>query len=953
MPVKRGPDGGKLHLSNQGVDPTQDSSESQEELPPPPPPKAGLIFANLLSGIRTGTRNAQSTTEVRRQVTPASHDHPEPASTAQTVIRNHTSEVNPAAGGEADRIREARTRTSAGYLRAAVDICKTGHIVLVIQWSTFDPVNRKGTWSLEVFDSRRSTWEDNLGVEAHEQCISLSSADKIMRELAYSMVERWKEAVPERSCSTVWEPNCGKRNVLGKRVDEKLLPSLVSIQRELRPLVVYAMGGLPRSQSEQDNSGKDDKSNEDGKGDGDDNRQKLVGEHSKEKRKAARDKARLAHLAGIMDHQKHRHAKSKENVERAKERSRLAQRETNGAEGVYDNVSRNFVPKVSVRSAAGLELKKIESKKKNRSKKSGKTEEEDADLRRIRAAARKDRERQEQEVQEQELVARQVEVKLVDTQEESSDVGLSAAIEAALDNASPEPDMPKPKPTKILQKTETASKSTTKASDDELQPRERRRRLHPRAPVTPVTRESSDSDSVKPPQPDTPTESKPKAKPKTRPSVRKLRVPSAGRPAARSVIQGGASELGTPKEISEANEEVETSEKSKTKETKTAKAKKTKTMKSKWSKTRKSEEFIADNDLENDTTGDVSLPSDKLQNEEFSVETTETTTAAVHSKHGDDVVEEIVETNIIAVEVQQRDGSVERTEITETTTARSDSSEYGETTVKHTTHVETVTHPTAPDQEMLCNSPPPLEQGPKDGFNTPTNALGISMVVTPPPASPPPLEVSSAHMKRKSATPDEEPEGDQKTETARQEDLDASSASPSPRKKRKTTSPISAPAENVPFPDETASSESLNTSAVPIPDDAAATHATIPPTPAKNGAPAVTGNAHSPGPAPANSPPFPAELVTSSISSSSSKKRKTTASEDDGRVSISPGGTKRVKRVQSSGVAAGEETGVSELVQEGIVAGLDGMEKVDVDDDQESYDSLFDGSLPPGDWGSV
>jgi hypothetical protein len=698
MPVKRGPDGGKLHLSNQGVDPTQDSSESEEELPPPAPlPKAGAVFANLLDGIRAGTRNAHPTTEARRQVTPASHGRPEPESTAQTVIRNGISEVRPFMRDGAGRIHEAGMTVRTGYLRAAVDICKAGHIVLVIQWSTSDPVNRNGTWSLEVFDTRRSLWEDNFGVEAHEQCISLSSADKIVRELAYSMTERWKEAVPEHSRSTVWEPNCEERNILKEQVDERLLPSLVSIQRELRPLVVYAMDELPRSQSEQDNSAKDDKSNEDRKGDGDDNRQKLVGEHMKEKRKAERNKARLAHLAEMMNNQKDRNAKSKENVERAKERSRLAQREGNGAEGAYDNVSRSFVPKSSVKSAAVLGVKKIDLRKKDRSKKSEKTEEEDMDLRRIRAAARKDRERQEQEEQEQELAAEQVGARLVDVQEESSDEHLAAAIEAGLDNASPEPGMPKPKPAKIHQKTETASKSAPKASDEKTEPKKRRRRLQPRAPITPVTCESSDSDSdsVKPPQPDTPTEFKPKAKPKAKPAVRKPSIASTEHPAVKRVAQGGASEPGTPKETSEPNEVVEASAKSNTKSTNTAKAIKIKTTKHNESKPYKSSDFITNIDLKNNTTGAISLPSNKPLNESPSVETTAPTTFTVPSAHIANIVEEVL-TTTLAVEAQ-RDGAVSRT-LTTNTTAR-DSAGCRETSVKHSTHVETATYLTAPGRE--------------------------------------------------------------------------------------------------------------------------------------------------------------------------------------------------------------------------------------------------------------
>jgi flagellar basal body L-ring protein FlgH len=91
----------------------------------------------------------------------------------------------------------------------------------------------------------------------------------------------------------------------------------------------------------------------------------------------------------------------------------------------------------------------------------------------------------------------------------------------------------------------------------------------------------------------------------------------------------------------------------------------------------------------------------------------------------------------------------------------------------------------------------------------------------------------------------------------------------------------------------------------------------------------------------------------------SSKKRKATWSEEDGEVTISPGGTKRTKRTkraQSNGVAVSEvtkqeenvdgegETEISEQIQAEITVVLDDVEKVEVEDDAKSYDSLFHGS---------
>lgn len=335
-------------------------------------------------------------------------------------------------------------------------------------------------------------------------------------------------------------------------------------------------------------------------------------------------------------------------------------------------------------------------------------------------------------------------------------------------------------------------------------------------------------------------------------------------------------------------------------------------------------------------------------------------------------MEESVETTTVTVEIQQRDGSVERTEVTETTTARSDSSEHGETTIENTTHVETVTQLEVPHQEMPHDSPPSSpERDLQDGFNTPTNALGIEVPITPPPPSPIRYDSSSSSRKRKSPGPDEEPEVDQVTRKQENGAL-KSPDSPTSPKKRKIT-PLNSPsmeegaaaAEATYFPrtdgafsSENASSlEAATASPESVSYNVVSSNEPSTPTLAEHTlASAPEDVTSSPKPATTSPPTSPAGSVKSSTSSTSSKKRKATWSEEDGEVTISPGGTRRAKRVQSSGVAVSKEmkeegvvdgdggAKISEREQVEIAVGLDDVKKLEAEDDVKSYDSLFHGS---------
>ncbi|KAJ4337578.1 hypothetical protein N0V87_004532 [Didymella glomerata] len=972
MPIKKGPDGRKFHMSNTGVDPMVESSESEEGLPSPPPVTTGSVaFSNVLDEVKAGTQNIESTAEARHHNTAAGRNRFGPDLPAQVVIHNWVPETHPAgATGAHATLEECIKQKRDDLLRATVKVCKTGHVVLVVWWTPSDPLNRKGTWSLEVFDCRFELWGE-FGIEGHEQC-ELSTANDIVKTLAKTMFEKWQTVLSANAANPnpICEWNKNKRKLQDDKYNKRSLPSLREIERELRPLAVYALGRVPRGQGRGSRGDRTDKDENGEKQERYKKDQKSTEEELEVKRKAARKKAQLAHITEIVNDQRGRQALDKEHLGKAKILMRDAQRKANGAGGVWDSDGRSFVSRSSIPGASSLDMteevediptnpsriQKAGPKKKPKPKKAVRTEEEDMDLKRIRAAARKDRERQDQgeraeEERQRELAAQQEEVELqerpalADGQDSSSDEDLNAAVIEALKQASPKPEAPQKKPTNRGQEEANGAETTQDSPIDKPELKDRKRRTKTRAALTPVTPDSPDSDSVRPPQLSTLVETKLKSKPKAKPA--------------------------TPKATSKTKKANADGE-SKTDPTKSAKIKEAKALQGKENKKYKSEKYVADSGLENDQTEDVKLLSDKLQSEEVGVETIEATTTIVHSEHGNDVVEEVGETTTVAVEVQQRDGSVERTEIRKTTTARSNSSEYGEITVEHTTHVKTVDQFDVPYQGFPHYSPPSSpERELQNGFDIPTNALGVEVPITPPPSSPAPSDSSRFSRKRKSPSPDEEPQVDT---TAEQKKPPESPAPPSSPKKRKITPPTSlsmeegAAAIKAPNPPHTenalssenaASSENTTASPGPAPGDVATSSDLSSSNRAETTAAAAPEATFSPKPATTSPPTSPAESAKSSASLLSSKKRKATWSEEDGEVTISPGGTKRTKRTkraQFNGVAVSEvtkqeenvdgegETEISEQVQAEITVVLDDVEKVEVEDDAKSYDSLFHGS---------
>lgn len=104
-------------------------------------------------------------------------------------------------------------------------------------------------------------------------------------------------------------------------------------------------------------------------------------------------------------------------------------------------------------------------------------------------------------------------------------------------------------------------------------------------------------------------------------------------------------------------------------------------------------------------------------------------------------------------------------------------------TVEHITHDETVTQHGVPHSERPQDSlRSSLKHDLRDCLDTPTNALGIEMSITPPPPSLKRSDSSSPSRKCKSPAPEEEPEFDQAREN-QEYDGPKSLASPTSPKK--------------------------------------------------------------------------------------------------------------------------------------------------------------------------
>lgn len=316
-------DGRRLHLSSQGaVSILQDSSEEEEKDPRPRVAKAA--FASILEEAK----NSHPTEPHRQGIEAGSYRNP--PESHQSVVRNRVPEAQ---GTEAYKIRERRIQEERRrYLRTTVPYCKKQHIILVCQWAFSDPLNRKGTWSVEVHDYRQKLWMDDVAVEEHKSCETISRRE-LPGRLARAMVDHWKEELPKQITQ---EPDHSKRMLLREQLNESLAPSITSIERELRPLVVLREESGPADEP-------------------------LI-----ERRARTVQEAKLAVLAEKMNAQKKRKANSDNAVSQELARLRTAQRFANSAVAGQDGINGDDVqiPTVRVTKEVRAVSRKIALKKK-------------------------------------------------------------------------------------------------------------------------------------------------------------------------------------------------------------------------------------------------------------------------------------------------------------------------------------------------------------------------------------------------------------------------------------------------------------------------------------------------------------------------------------------------------------------------------------------------------------
>ncbi|KAJ8118282.1 hypothetical protein OPT61_g726 [Boeremia exigua] len=265
------------------------------------------------------------------------------------------------------------------------------------------------------------------------------------------------------------------------------------------------------------------------------------------------------------------------------------------------------------------------------------------------------------------------------------------------------------------------------------------------------------------------------------------------------------------------------------------------------------------------------------KSEQLNTQVTKPATA----EYSKNVVKGKDEATAITVQVEQRNDTTDRTEVTRTTTVKSDS-DQGETAVKHASRVQSSTTTEVSKQESAHDTAPKHE--PENGSGASSNAQGAAVDTSSPRSTPstPFNPDTSSSGKRKRTGIDLEPS----------DNLSSS-------KKRKVESPIAS--ATVQQPDEGASA---NTDSPPA-------HQTR----SKTSEHASSGE----------------KSTDLSATSTSSQKRKMTWSEDDGQVSISSGGTKRVKRVHFSNQAESNVDAETPQVEAGSKDSLDSLFEDELD----------------------
>lgn len=732
----------------------------------------------------------------------------------------------------------------------AVSYCKKKHVQLVCHWSSSDPTNRRGTWRLEPVDHRKKIDFFENGVEDHKKCSYTKQAD-LLNDLGKRMIREF-----ERNEDELYDMKSQKQKDRDHRngIEKKKSPPLVQVVRALGDLAVYTKGA----------TGVDD---DKAKITSDDNNNKNSLKKDVNPKKLTKRDIELARLRRKMEEREQARVADQKRVERSLEEQSQRQRSANSMTpanallGTYSSKSGQATTKEGTQvpehhdEATRLQTKeranaetyrrrlddKLEEKCKSYKPeesiaKSRLTKEERTALRNIKAA-------QMDEATRLEEFERAEEERLLQL---ASDKALAGAKAVESDEEDG-----------LTNAIEGAVDDGV--SRDAATLEDRMTKLQ-KAKVSPALTHSSGGP-------------KPAIKAASKPGTRETKkVSLADYLAAKAAARG---EMTVKQSI--APKAMETLKEAPTKEDNSKTLKSAKAKKVQNSKLYKSAEFIVDSDIEYDTKEAAVLPTDKLKENQVSVKTTGTEQTIATTKHGSKIARELVETSIVAGKVEQDNEPIERTEVTDITADSSNPSEHLEVTVEHTTHVQAI-----PALEVTSRALPhdmsPLLMGRElqAGLHAPSNVPTLKTAVTSPPA----LLSTTSPSSPGSDIPSQKRKHQENSGETSASDVDsADQATLSPSKKRKISPPSSPIKEGSPD-SSTPSAPSASDSHSPSPnresDSTEAKLTSSPPT--------------SPG----------AISETSSTSSTSSKKRKMCWSEEDGEVTISPGGTKRVKRVQFS-----------------------------------------------------
>lgn len=314
-----------------------ESSESENELLPQPSASIRSVrFLNIMDEASARTQSTEQTPEAPDKSTAVICNRFGPDLPTLAAVHNWVPESHPADGTEAHTIREDCIRKERdGLRRATAKVCKTGHIVLVIWWAPFDPLNRRGTWFLEIFDCRFELWGE-FSIEAHGQCES-STANDIVQALGKAMIREWKTflSTNRKHINPICEWNQNKRKLQNDKYNERSLPSLREIERELRHLMIYTFDRVPRGQGGGSRDDQDDRDENEEKQEGDENDQKPTKDDLIAKRKAAQKRIEAANFERKHERKKNRDAENKTRVEASEKLRQDVQRNANGAQTSY------------------------------------------------------------------------------------------------------------------------------------------------------------------------------------------------------------------------------------------------------------------------------------------------------------------------------------------------------------------------------------------------------------------------------------------------------------------------------------------------------------------------------------------------------------------------------------------------------------------------------------------